>query len=81
MTIGSIEKNLRKWIVNAVITRHMTFHAGRHTCAVMFLENSGDIYTLSKLHGHRDLATTEIYTKIVDKKKTEVIQNMPDFEF
>jgi len=50
------------------INKHITFHSARHTNAVLLLENGADIYTASKLLGHREIRTTEIYAKIIDKK-------------
>jgi site-specific recombinase XerD len=37
-----------------------------------------EIFTLSKLLGHSELKTTQIYSKIVDEKKREAVNKIPD---
>jgi site-specific recombinase XerD len=44
---------------------------------VLLLENGTDIYTVSKMLGHRELKTTQIYAKIVDSKKMEAANSIP----
>ncbi len=66
-----------RWCMRAGITKHITFHSARHTNAVLLLENGADIYTVSKRLGHRELRTTEIYTKIIDKKMKEASELIP----
>lgn len=64
-----ISKPLERWIKQAGITKHITFHCFRHTFATLQLANGTDIYTVSKMLGHTNVKTTQIYAKIVDEKK------------
>lgn len=66
-----------RWCMRAGITKHITFHSARHTNAVLLLENGADIYTVSKRLGHKELRTTEIYAKIIDKKMKEAAEIIP----
>jgi integrase len=61
--------NLKQWILNAGITKNITFHCFRHTFATLQLSLGTDIYTVSKMLGHRELKTTQVYAKIVDESK------------
>lgn len=62
-------KHLAQWIGAAGITKDITFHCFRHTFATLQLFNGTDIYTVSKMLGHKDLKTTQVYAKIVDDAK------------
>ena len=53
-------------------------YVARHTHATMMLTLGADLYTVSKLLGHKNIATTQIYAKIVDKKKEEAIGLIPN---
>lgn len=72
---------LFRWMAKAEIHKKITFHCARHTHAVLLLENGTDIYTVSKMLGHRELKTTQIYAKIVDSKKIEAVRSIPKLEF
>ena len=62
---------LQQWMMRAGISKTITFHCARHTYATLQLTNGTDIYTVSKLLGHRELKTTQVYAKIIDDKKVE----------
>ena len=68
---------LKRWAVRAGITKDITFHSGRHTFAVMMLDLGADIYTVQKLLGHKEIHTTQIYAKMMDKKKQEAAMLIP----
>ncbi|MEC0721780.1 tyrosine-type recombinase/integrase [Bacillus haynesii] len=44
-----------------------SIHSLRHTFAINYLRNGGDIRSLQKIMGHKDLASTEIYLDYVDE--------------
>lgn len=69
---------LSRWMLRAGIQKDITFHCARHTFAVMMLELGTDIYTVQKLLGHTEIRTTEIYAKVLDKKKQEAVSRIPD---
>jgi integrase len=64
-------KYLIKWLTRAGITKNITFHCFRHTYATLQLSGGTDIYTVSKLLGHKNIKTTAIYTKVEDKLKQD----------
>lgn len=68
---------LSKWTEAAGVEKHITFHCARHTFAVMMLTLDVDLYTVSKLLGHHDIKTTQIYAKVVDEKKREAVDCIP----
>ena len=63
--------HLKQWTMKAGITKNITFHNFRHTFATLLLYKGTDLYTVSKMLGHKDLKTTQIYAKIVDEAKRE----------
>jgi integrase len=50
------------------INKNLTFHIARHTFATTVnLSNGVPIVSVSKMLGHTDLRTTQIYAKVVEK--------------
>ena len=71
---------LKRWAKAAEIdSKRMHFHAARHTFATNVLENSadGDLWTVSKLLGHKSISATQIYAHVRDSKKKAAINGLP----
>ncbi len=71
---------ITRWMLNAGITKKVTFHSSRHTFGVLQLTFGQDIYTLSKLMWHSHIKTTEIYAKIIDSKMKEAANIIPNLD-
>jgi site-specific recombinase XerD len=69
---------LQKWVTRAGIQKHIGWHTARHTFAVISLESGADIYTVSKLLGHKSISTTQVYAKATDKMKREAVNAIPE---
>ena len=69
-------KHLFQWIGAAGITKGITFHCFRHTFATLQLNNGTDLYTVSKMLGHKDLKATQVYAKIVDSTKRTAVDKI-----
>lgn len=78
-TLPTINNALNKWSKTAGINKHLTFHVARHTHATLLLTLGADIYTVSKLLGHKKVTTTQIYAKIIDEKKRAAVNLIPKF--
>jgi integrase len=62
---------LQQWVHLAGIYKTVTFHCARHTYATLQLTLGTDIYTVSKLLGHKHIKTTQVYARVIDSRKTE----------
>ena len=64
-----INRPIKRWVEAAGIKKHISFHCFRHSYATLQLASGTDIYTVSKMLGHTNVRTTQIYAKVVDAKK------------
>lgn len=72
-----INNILKKWIAEAGIEKHIFFHCSRNSFATLMLTNGVDVYTVTKLMGHKNVAMTEEYLNLIDKKRDEAIDKLP----
>ena len=81
MTKGRIEIIMKKYGERAGITGiRCSLHTLRHTAAVRFLRNGGDVFSLQRMLGHSTLEMTRHYCQLadVDVKKAHLTASPVD---
>lgn len=73
-----LKRQLAAWLKGVDLRKHITFHSARHTNATLMLTYGTDLYTVSQLLGHKNIRTTQIYAKVIDRKKQEAVDSIPD---
>ena len=71
LTSNIVNMYIKDWVKDAGITKYITFHCFRHTFATLQLAGGTDIYTVSKLLTHSNLATTQVYADVVSELKRD----------
>lgn len=69
-------KALQHWTKRAGITKHISWHCGRHSFACNILNNGANIKVVSSLLGHSSLQHTEKYLRAVDALKQDAINSL-----
>jgi site-specific recombinase XerD len=73
-----IVRRVRFWGERAAVEA-CTPHRWRHTFATDLLDAGEDIRVIKELLGHASLATTEVYTKVVDARRQSAVRRLPSF--
>lgn len=69
-------KALKHWTKRAGITKHISWHCGRHSFACNILNKGANIKVVSSLLGHSSLQHTEKYLRAVDALKQDAINSL-----
>lgn len=64
LTVRSVGRILEKYLIQAGLDASATPHTLRHTFATHLLDAGADIRGVQELLGHKNLATTQIYTHV-----------------
>ena len=71
---GNVTKHVRSIRDKAGITgKDLTFHCSRHTAATLAISAGAELYSVSKILGHRNLVSTQVYAKVNLEKKMEAV--------
>lgn len=68
-----INQHIKFWVKKAGLEKHVCYHMSRHTFATMELTMGGSLYVVSKLMGHKEISTTQVYADIINKKREETV--------
>jgi site-specific recombinase XerD len=60
------------------VSKNLTWHIARKTFATQALENRADIYTVSKLLGHKSIKQAATYASVTDRLKRAAVARLPD---
>lgn len=72
LTARSIERIVKKYVRAIRLPVDATVHTLRHSFATDLLTNGADIRSVQEMLGHKNIATTQIYTHITNKQLREV---------
>lgn len=72
--LEGLRKILKRRVMEAGITKHMTWHDFRRTFIGKLFDNGVDIATAQDLAGHADPTTTTRYDRRPDRRKREAVQ-------
>lgn len=79
-TYSTALRSLKSWTKKAGIKNNITWHCGRHTFATTLLTTGTDIRTVADLMGHSNIRHTVKYLHLVDEKKTEAVNRLPNIK-
>lgn len=72
LTVRSIERIVKRYVREARLPVDATVHTMRHSFATDLLTNGADLRSVQEMLGHKNIATTQIYTHITNKQLREV---------
>lgn len=75
LTTRSVQRLIKKYALQAGITKHVTPHTMRHSFATDLLMNGADLRSVQGLLGHSNISTTQIYTHVTDPHLKKVHDN------
>lgn len=75
---STISTDLKTWGDTAGINKNITFHVSRVTFVTLSIAADVNIYVVSKLCGHTNVKTTQIYARIIDTTRQDAIMRLDE---
>lgn len=74
MSRATVDRKFKNYCSMSNIEKNRSYiHILKHSCAVHLLQSGSDLYTIKKTLGHKDLKSTLVYLKYVDKNIDKAI--------
>lgn len=75
LTARSIERIVKKYVRASRLPVDATVHTMRHSFATDLLTNGADLRSVQEMLGHKNIATTQIYTHITNRQLKDIHKN------
>ena len=74
---SQMKRYVIKWRKQAGV--FFTYHSSRHTFGTTLQTAGVDIYTTSRLMGHRDITTITRYARVIDRQRDQAIERLSNY--
>lgn len=72
LTVRSVQRLVKNYVAKAKLPVKATPHTLRHSMATDLLREGADIRSVQEILGHKNIATTQIYTHVTDARLREI---------
>ncbi|MFA6923103.1 MAG: site-specific integrase [Bacteroidales bacterium] len=76
-------RTLKRWVKKAGIDKSISWHCARHSFGVNMLDTqigNADVKTVASALGHSSIKYMDVYSRVIDERKKQAINNLPEIK-